>query len=73
MPWHYIIIISYFLDDQYHTMYKEPWSKKGRTVVRIPSYCDRIVYHSLAEHAHQFKPEMQPKDVEVSDIKMLNM
>jgi Endonuclease/Exonuclease/phosphatase family 2 len=41
----------------YRTNYEEPWYKGGKVVSRVPSFCDRILYHSLGSTEHRFRPE----------------
>lgn len=41
----------------YHTTFKEPFYKGGRVVDRVPSWTDRIQYHSQPEKTGQLAPE----------------
>lgn len=41
----------------YITQYKEPFYKGGRVQERVPSWTDRIQYHSLADRAGELMPE----------------
>lgn len=34
-------------DLMYRTLFKEAFYKGGKKVIRVPSFCDRIIYHSL--------------------------
>jgi hypothetical protein len=36
----------------YHTSFREPMYKGGRVRPRIPGWCDRILYHSMADLRH---------------------
>jgi hypothetical protein len=38
---------SDWTEDVYKCLYKEPWYKKGQVKPRVPSYCDRILIHTL--------------------------
>lgn len=40
---------SKWIDLVYRTQYKEPWYKSGKVQPRMPSYCDRILIHSIRE------------------------
>jgi hypothetical protein len=42
----------------YHTSFKEVFYKGGKTVDRVPSWTDRIQYHSLASRTGQLLPEL---------------
>lgn len=44
-------------EQQYRIWYTEPWYKKGKTVARVPSYCDRVLYHSLDDCGSSIVPE----------------
>ncbi len=48
----------YWVDAVYMTEYKEPFYKGGRTMERVPSWTDRIQYHSLVDKAGQLAPEL---------------
>lgn len=49
----------------YHTSYKEPFYKGGRVVERLPSWTDRIQYHSLEGRMGELEAEkLDPMDPE---------
>lgn len=41
----------------YHTQFKEPLYKGGRTKTRIPGWCDRVLYHSMRDVAGLLVPQ----------------
>src|SRR5437868_76448 len=48
---------SGWVDNVYKSMYKEPWYKSGKTMPRVPSYCDRILCHTLPGSESFLHPE----------------
>ena len=46
------------LDKIYRTKYKEPFYKGGLIQDRIPSFCDRLLFHSLDSTVGQLTPEI---------------
>jgi hypothetical protein len=46
----------------YITQYKEPFYKGGKVQERIPSWTDRIQYHSLADRSGELAPEPYDPD-----------
>jgi hypothetical protein len=41
----------------YHTQFKEPLYKGGRTKQRIPGWCDRVLFHSMRDVAGLLEPQ----------------
>ena len=42
------------LDKIYTTKYKEPFYKGGQIQDRVPSFCDRVLYHTMDESAELY-------------------
>ena len=51
----------------YVTAYKEPFYKGGRVMERVPSWTDRIQYHSLPDKWGELMPESVDKDRKIHD------
>src|SRR5690606_11815205 len=45
------------LQQVYRTKYQEPFYKGGLVKDRIPSFCDRVLYHSLNSYKSHLVPE----------------
>lgn len=63
--------------DVYKTIYKQPWYKSGNTAQRVPSWCDRIIRHSLPDQVSrlrllQFHPDEDTGDASACSPRTLS-
>ncbi len=49
----------------YRTHYKEPFYKGGKLKERTPGFCDRVLYHSMADLVEDLLPESVSVDMNV--------
>jgi hypothetical protein len=52
-----VVHVCVFVYARYHTQFKEPLYKGGRTKTRIPGWCDRVLYHSMRDVAGLLVPQ----------------
>lgn len=58
----------YWVHDVYKTIYKQPWYKSGNTAQRVPSWCDRIIRHSIADQRQRIRVlQFHPDEVVQAD------
>lgn len=49
-------------DQVYNTKFKEPFYKGGRKMDRIPSFTDRVLYHSLPDRLGELFPVLEDEN-----------